>query len=90
MNELISKKWTEMKAESSWFMFKIMSEFVEGFERLPKIGPCVSIFGSARTKPHHPNYEIATKLAFILFIIINFILKLFFIFGYAIGWVWKN
>ena len=63
MNELISKKWTELKAESSWFMFKIMSEFVEGFERLPKIGPCVSIFGSARTKPHHPNYEIATKLA---------------------------
>jgi len=43
--------WTELKAESSWQIFKVMSEFVEGFEKLAKIGPCVTIFGSARTKP---------------------------------------
>lgn len=63
MTEHLVKKWTELKAESSWLMFKIMSEFVEGFDRLPKIGPCVSIFGSARTKPDHEDYFKATELA---------------------------
>ena len=41
-----------------------MSEFVEGYERLAKIGPCVSIFGSARTKPNNPHYKTAEELAF--------------------------
>ncbi len=58
-----SKTWVEIKADSSWRMFKILSEFVEGFERLDKIGPCVSIFGSARTQPDHPYYKKATDLA---------------------------
>jgi uncharacterized protein (TIGR00730 family) len=40
-----------------------MAEFVEGFETLSEIGPCVSIFGSARTKPDHPAYETAVKVA---------------------------
>ncbi len=44
-------------------MFKIMSEFVEGFERLGKIGPCISIFGSARTKPGDEYYELARDIA---------------------------
>jgi uncharacterized protein (TIGR00730 family) len=41
-----------------------MSEFVEGYEHLSRIGPCVSIFGSARTKPDHPNYILAEEIAF--------------------------
>ena len=44
-------------------MFKVMSEFVEGFETLNKIGPCVSIFGSARTKPDNKYYQMAVNVA---------------------------
>jgi uncharacterized protein (TIGR00730 family) len=54
-------------AGDSWRLFKIMSEFVEGFETLKDVHPCVSIFGSARTKPDDPVYtqtvDIARKLA---------------------------
>ncbi|MFY8172535.1 MAG: TIGR00730 family Rossman fold protein [Sphingobacteriaceae bacterium] len=61
-----NKNWNEIKTQNSWQIFKIMAEFVEGFEKLAKIGPCVSIFGSARTKPDHEYYllgeEIAQKL----------------------------
>lgn len=57
------RTWSEVKAESSWQIFKIMSEFVEGFEKLNRIGPCVSIFGSSRTKPGHRYYEMAVELA---------------------------
>jgi hypothetical protein len=45
-----NKDWNEIKVQDSWQIFKIMAEFVEAFEKLGKIGPCVSIFGSARTK----------------------------------------
>lgn len=44
-----NKNWQEIKVTDSWQIFKIMAEFVDGFEKLAKIGPCVSIFGSART-----------------------------------------
>lgn len=54
----------EMKGTDSWHIFKVMAEFVEGFERLSKIGPCVSIFGSARTKPSDPYYKLAEEIAF--------------------------
>lgn len=57
------KRWSDIKAESSWQIFKVMSEFVEGFETLNKIGPCVSIFGSARTKADQPYYKMATSIA---------------------------
>ena len=57
------KSWTEIQAESSWRMFKIMAEFVEGFERMDKIGPCVSIYGSARTKPGTKYYELGVEIA---------------------------
>lgn len=40
----------------SWKIFQIMAEFVEGFEKLAPIKPSVSVFGSARTPPGHPNY----------------------------------
>ena len=46
------RQWENIKAENTWEIFKYISEFVEGFEKLTKIGPCVSIFGSARTKPN--------------------------------------
>lgn len=58
------KKWSEVKGENAWTMFKVVAEFVEGIERMNKIGPCISIFGSARTKPDHPYYKKATELAF--------------------------
>ena len=57
------KKWSKIKGENSWTMFKVMSEFVEGFETLNNLGPCISIFGSARTKPDHKYYKLATDIA---------------------------
>ena len=57
------KDWAEIKSTDSWVIFKVMSEFVGGFEKLAKIGPCVSIFGSARTKPDHKHYKVAQKIA---------------------------
>jgi hypothetical protein len=60
------KSWTEIKASSSWQIFKIMAEFVEGFEKLSRIGPCVSIFGSARTQPDSPYYQVAEEIATLL------------------------
>ncbi len=58
------KDWAEIKSSDSWVIFKVMSEFVEGFEKLSKIGPCVTIFGSARIKSGHPYYKTAEELAF--------------------------
>ncbi|MGB0393455.1 MAG: LOG family protein, partial [Flavobacteriaceae bacterium] len=61
-----SKNWESTKANDSWALFKIMSEFVNGYESMSAIGPCISIFGSARTQPNHPYYiktvEIAEKI----------------------------
>ena len=57
------KGWNEIKTNDSWAIFKIMGEFVNGYEKLSKIGPCVSIFGSARTKPDHKYYKLAEEMA---------------------------
>ncbi|MCT4623557.1 MAG: LOG family protein, partial [Schleiferiaceae bacterium] len=57
------KDWNEIKTNDSWAIFKVMSEFVNGYETMGKIGPCVSIFGSARTKPEDPYYKMATEIA---------------------------
>ena len=57
------KGWNEIKTNDSWAIFKIMGEFVNGYEKLSKIGPCVSIFGSARTKPDHKYYKLAEEVA---------------------------
>jgi uncharacterized protein (TIGR00730 family) len=46
-----------------WSIFKIMGEFVDGFDRMLKMGPCVSVFGSARLKPDSKYYQMATDLA---------------------------
>lgn len=61
--EFKHKGWNEIKTNDSWAIFKIMGEFVTGFERMSKIGPCVSIFGSARTKPDHKYYQLAVDVA---------------------------
>ncbi len=58
-----AKGWNEIKTNDSWALFKIMGEFVNGFEKMSQIGPCVSIFGSARTKPDHKYYKLAQKIA---------------------------
>lgn len=57
------RNWNEIKSQDSWVIFKVMSEMVEGFEKLAKIGPCVSIFGSARTKEDHPYYKMTEEIA---------------------------
>ena len=55
--------WNEKKTNDSWAIFKIMGEFVNGFEKMSQIGPCVSIFGSARTKPEDKYYKLAENVA---------------------------
>ncbi|MEA3495940.1 MAG: TIGR00730 family Rossman fold protein [Bacteroidota bacterium] len=57
------KTWSEVKADSSWSLFRIMGEFSQGYEKLNKIGPCVSIYGSARTKPDNKYYKYAVEIA---------------------------
>jgi TIGR00730 family protein len=63
-NAFKDKDWAEIKGANSWMIFKVMSEFVEGLEKLAKIGPCVTIFGSARVKPSNPYYKMAEQIAF--------------------------
>ena len=57
------RNWNEIKSENSWAIFKIMAEFVEGYDRMARTGPCVTIFGSARTKPENKYYQIAESIA---------------------------
>ena len=63
LKTLKERHWKESMAHSSWQIFKIMAEFVEGFEALCKIGPCISIFGSARTKPGTVYYDLSVEIA---------------------------
>ena len=58
------KNWNEIKSNDSWGTFKVMAEFVKGYDKLAKIGPCVSIFGSARTAEDNPTYTLAQEIAF--------------------------
>ena len=59
----VRKDWNDIKINDSWAIFKIMSEFVEGYDRMAKIGPCISIFGSARTHADNKYYQIGVELA---------------------------
>ncbi len=61
-----NRTWQEIKVTDSWQIFKIMAEFVDGFEKLAKIGPCVSIFGSARTKHDNKYYQMAVDVGRLL------------------------
>jgi uncharacterized protein (TIGR00730 family) len=58
------KDWNEIQTTDTWTIFKVMAEFVEGFSKLSRIGPCVSIFGSARTKPDNKYFKLAEDIAF--------------------------
>ena len=62
--KLSQKTWNEIKTNDSWAIFKIMSEFVEGYEKLSRIGPCVSIFGSARLNPGDKYYDMAEQMGY--------------------------
>ncbi len=62
-DSLRQKTWDETIMKDSWMVFKVMAEFVDGYEKLAKIGPCVSIFGSARLKPESKYYEMAVEIA---------------------------
>lgn len=64
MRKFQARSWNELKSNDSWSIFKIMGEFVEGYDRLSAIGPCVSIFGSARTKENNPYYQIGHDIAY--------------------------
>ena len=57
------KGWNEIKTNDSWAIFKIMGEFVNGFEKMSAIGPCVTIFGSARTREDDKYYELTINIA---------------------------
>ena len=57
------KQWTKLEGENSWTMFKVLAEFVDGFETLNELEPCISVFGSARTKPEDPYYQLAVDVA---------------------------
>ena len=63
-DRLKHKSWNEIKTNDSWAIFKIMSEFVNGYDTMARIGPCVTIFGSARTSPDSHYYLLAEKIAF--------------------------
>jgi hypothetical protein len=63
MSEVTQKQWSQIKGENSWTLFKVIAEFVDGFERLDKFGPCISIFGSARAKEGSHFYELTVEIA---------------------------
>jgi uncharacterized protein (TIGR00730 family) len=54
--------WQQTQVRDMWRIFRVMSEFVDGFEKLSSLGPCVSVFGSARTKPDHPYYQMGVEV----------------------------
>ena len=58
------RSWNEIKTEDSWRILRVMGEFVEGFDKMAKLGPCVSIFGSARTPEDHHYYKLAEEIGF--------------------------
>lgn len=62
-DSLKQKSWHEIRSNDSWVIFKIMSEFVNGYETMARIGPCVTIFGSARTSPDNKYYQLAEQIA---------------------------
>ena len=61
---LTVKTWQDIKTLDTWEVFKILAEFIEGFEKMSEIGPCVTIFGSARTKPNSKYYKLSQEVAY--------------------------
>lgn len=63
LSENKTKNWNQLKPNDSWALFKIMGEFVNGYEKMSSIGPCISVFGSARTAPEHQQYRLAVEIS---------------------------
>ena len=61
-NKFQKKDWNEIKTNDAWIIFKVMAEFVDGFEKMARIGPCVTIFGSARTKADNIYFKMAEEI----------------------------
>src|SRR5690554_8014715 len=66
MSDKVGKSWSEIKSNDSWAIFKIMAEFVTGYEKMSSIGPSISVFGSARTKEDQEYYQKAVKISRLL------------------------
>lgn len=64
--EFRQKTWLQTKAHDSWSVFKIMAEIVDGYEEMARIGPCVAVFGSARSIPGDRSYQLAEEAAYLL------------------------
>lgn len=60
------RDWNEIKTHDSWSVFKVMAELVEGYEKLSRIGPCVTIFGSARVHASNKYFKLAEEIAYLL------------------------
>ena len=58
-----SKNWSEIKSSDSWKLFNIMAEFLDEYEKMSMIGPCISFFGSARTASDDPQYQLTIDIA---------------------------
>lgn len=63
LSAFMEKDWNDIKSNDSWELFRIMGEFVGGFDKMSRIGPCVSIFGSARTNKDSPYFKLAEEIA---------------------------
>jgi len=65
MNDTINHFENDLAAnqEDLWRVFRIMAEFVEGFEKMSSIKPSVAVFGSARTKPNHNSYKMTVEVS---------------------------
>src|SRR5690554_4950975 len=66
MSHKAGKDWSEIKSNDSWAIFKIMAEFVNGYENMARIGPSISVFGSARTQAHQDYYQKAVNVSRLL------------------------
>ncbi|MEX1054503.1 MAG: TIGR00730 family Rossman fold protein, partial [Rhodothermales bacterium] len=66
MTEGEVQAWQQIHIRDMWRIFRIMSEFVDGFDKLARLGPCVSVFGSARTKPGEPYYRMGEEVGRLL------------------------
>lgn len=63
VKESQTERFESESSQDLWSIFKIMGEFVEGYDKLLRIGPCISVFGSARLKPGSKYYDMAVKTA---------------------------
>lgn len=66
MSQRELQTWNQINTRDMWRIFRIMSEFVEGFDKLTRLGPCVSVFGSSRTQPDTFYYTVGEQIGRLL------------------------